>query len=128
VNEWSDFLSTLRENLISNPGQYNHTYFSEIYMTIFCLFNVVAIVVLARYMGAQKVVLRRYFRVFIWVIFLVGTGVLLPFFSLEILPLAIIPSTVILSFWIDKMARRWVQETVIWLLVLLTFFGQLFLY
>lgn len=128
IDETIAFLSHVNENIVSNPGQYNHTIYSKIYLFFFILLNFIGVVVLSRYMGIQKVITRRYFRLFIWIILLIGIGVLSPFFSNEIIPIAIIGSTVILSFWIDKITKRWVQETTLWFLVLLTIFGQLFLH
>ncbi len=128
IDETASFLTQVNENVVSNPGQYNHTWYSQIYLGFFIFLNAIAVLMLARYMNVQKVVTRRSFRVFIWIVFLVGIGVLSPFFSNEILPIAIIGSTVILSFWIDKIARLWVKEFFLWFLVLLTIFGQLFLY
>ena len=85
-----DFLIQLNENLVSNPGQYNHTLFSKTYLGFFILLNAIGVMVVSRYMNVQKVIIRRYFRVFIWLILLVGIGVLSPFFSNEILPIAIL--------------------------------------
>jgi hypothetical protein len=127
IDEMGYFLSQINENLFTNLGQYNHTIYSEIYLGVFIFMNAIAIVVLARNMSAQKVIIRKYFRVFIWIVFLTGIGVLLPFFSMEIFPIAIIASTIIFSFWIDKKSTKWMQETYLWLIVLLTVFGQLFL-
>jgi len=128
IDDSAEFLTQINENLVSNPGQYNHTWFSKIYIGVYIFMNTVGVIVLARYMGIQKVITRKYFRIFFWVIFLVGIAVLSPFFSNEILPIAIIGSTVILSFWIDKIYKKLWQESALWLLVLLTIFGQLFLF
>lgn len=127
INSLSDFLWQLNENLVSNPGQYNHTIFSKTYLGFFILLHVIAAMVVSRYLNVQKVIIRRYFRVFIWLILLVGIAVLSPFFSNEILPIAIIGSTVMVSFWIDKIAKPSVREASLWFIVLLTLFGQFFL-
>lgn len=121
------FLEHLNENLVSNPGQYNHTLYSKIYLGFFILLNAIGVMVVSRYMNVQKVIIRRYFRVFIWLILLVGIAVLSPFFSNEILPIAIIGSTVIISFWIDKISKPMVKEGALWVITLLTVFGQFFL-
>lgn len=127
-NEAGHLLSIINENLVSNPGQYNHTLFSQLFLGIIILINGIGIILLARYMGVQKVITRRYFRVFIWIIFLVGIGVLLPFFSIEIFPVAIIASSIILSFLIDKTSKKWIGEVYLWTLIILTISGQFFLY
>jgi len=127
MNEPGYFLSIINENLFSNPGQYNHTVYSEVYLGLFVGINIVAIVVLVRNMAVQKVITRKYYRVFIWIVFLTGIGVLLPFFSMEIFPVVIMASSIIFSFWIDKTTNKWMQEGYLWLIVVLTAFGQLLL-
>ncbi len=128
TGEATNYISTINENLVSNPGQYNHNWFSRVYLGVIILFNFIAIISLARNMGSQKVITRRYFRVFIWIVFLLVVGVLLPFFSLEVFPVAIIGSTVLLSFWIDKTYKKWMQEILVYSLIILTILGQIFLY
>ena len=122
------FLSEINENLFSNPGQYNHSIFSKIYIGILILLNIISVVLSFGYMSSQKILTRRYFRCFTWMLFIICGFVLTPFFSMEIMPVLSLVSTVIIVLWLDKMKKRRIPEIVLLMLVILTVAGQVFLY
>ena len=120
------FFADLQENLLSNPGQYNHTIFSRIYIGIMILANVVSIILSFNYMKSQKILTRRYFRCFTWMMFIISAAVLTPFFSMELIPVIALVSTVIISLWLDKMRKPRLKEVTTWFLIALTVMGQVF--
>ncbi|WP_026474073.1 LTA synthase family protein [Alkaliflexus imshenetskii] len=122
------FILVLKENLITNPGQYNHTVVSHIYMSFVIAILAVSILSVVRYMSVQKVIVRFYFRVFIWIILLAGAAVLTPFFSMELIPLAAVGASVTVAFWLERIKSVWIKEIGFLLLVCLTVIGQFFLY
>lgn len=128
MNKGFVFFESLNENLITNPGQYNHDVFSRIYMGLIIFITAVSILATVRQMGTQKVIVRRYHRVFIWVILLSAAAVLTPFFSTEMLPLAAIGAAVTLTNWLEYISRKMVKEVVFMLIVVVTVIGQLLLY
>jgi hypothetical protein len=122
------FFETLSENLVANPGQFNHDLFSRIYMGLIIFLTGLSILATVRQMGTQKVIVRRYFRVFIWVILLSAAAVLTPFFSVEMLPLAAVGAAVTITVWLESVSRKMVKETIFFLIVLITLAGQFLLF
>ncbi|ASB49219.1 DUF6427 family protein [Alkalitalea saponilacus] len=122
-----EFLLLLKENLITNPGQYNHNIFSQMYMSVIIIFLGLSIIATFSYMPMQKVIVRRYLRVFVWILLLTGATVLTPFFSMEMIPLAAAGSAVTMAFWLDKMRKNRMKEMIFLLLIVVTISAQLFL-
>lgn len=122
------FFEVLSENLVANPGQYNHGIYSRIYMGLIILITGLSILATVRQMGLQKIIVRRYHRIFIWVILLTATAVLTPFFSMEMLPLAAIGAAVTLTAWLESVSRRAIRETIFVLIVIVTLVGQFLLF
>ena len=122
------FLSEINENLFSNPGQYNHNVFSRIYVGILIIFNMISLVLSFGYMSSQKILTRRYFRCFTWMLFIICGFVLTPFFSMELIPVLSLVTTVIIVLWLHKMRNRRIPDIVLLLLIALTISGQFFLY
>ena len=122
------FLTELQENLIANPGQYNHTIFSRIFMTSIILLLVISILAAFQHLPAQKIVNRFYFRVFIWILLISSIAVLTPFFSMEMIPLSAVGASVLLTNFFEKIKRRWVKEIGFTAFVALILAGYFFLY
>jgi hypothetical protein len=76
----------------------------------------------------QKIIVRRYHRIFIWVIMLAATAVLTPFFSMEMLPLAAVGAAVTITAWLESVSRQNIKETFFVLIVLATLVGQFLLF
>jgi hypothetical protein len=122
------FLQELNENLIANPGQYNHTVFSQIYMGIIIATLALSIIVTMRHISAQKIIVRFYFRCFIWILLITGAAVLTPFFSMELIPVAAAGASVVVASWLEKIKSGWIQESLFFVLIAVTLAGQLLLY
>lgn len=122
------FFESLSENLVANPGQYNHDVFSRIYMGLIIFITGVSILATVRKMGSQKVIVRRYHRVFIWAILFSAAAVLTPFFSVEMLPLAAIGASVTITNWLESVSRKMVKDVFFLLIIIATVIGQLVLF
>ncbi len=122
------FLSELNENLVTNPGQYNYNMYSLSYMIFMVVILGSSIINIFRYMPLQKIIVRRYLRVFIWIIFLTGAAVLSPFFSIETMPIAALGSSVAITFWLDRMRIEWIREAIFILIISLCLAGQFLFY
>lgn len=122
------FFESLRENLVANPGQYNHDLYSRMYMGFIIFLTALSILATVRQMGMQKIIVRRYHRVFIWVILLAAAAVLTPFFSMEMLPLAAVGAAVTLTGWLEAISHKGMKELLFFLIVIITLAGQFLLY
>ncbi|MDR2929251.1 MAG: hypothetical protein LBV41_13810 [Cytophagaceae bacterium] len=120
----AQFFEDIKECLISNPGQYEHGVFSRIYMSIMILFNTISIVMSFNYMSSQKILTRRYFRCFTWMLFFMAAAFLSPFFSIETIPVLAVVSSVIITLWLEWMRNKRFAETVILALMALTVMGM----
>ncbi|MCL2072720.1 MAG: hypothetical protein FWH18_02270 [Marinilabiliaceae bacterium] len=121
------FFIGFEENILSNSGQYNHGTFSRIYFGVMIFFNVISIILSFRYMQSRKILARRCFRCFTWIMFLICAAILTPFFATEIIPVIALISTPIVSLWIDSMRKIYFQEIVTTFLIVVTILGQIFL-
>jgi hypothetical protein len=122
------FFIDIQENILSAPGQYNHNFFSKIYSGFIIILNAISLIMSFNAMKSQKNITRRYFRCFIWMLFIISATILTPFFSLEIIPVISLISTVIIALWLDRMKRLQFREAITILLLIITILGQIFLY
>ncbi len=122
------FLLEIEENILANPGQYNHTLFSKLFMTSIILLLALSLLSTVRSLPLRKVKVRYYFRIFIWTL-LLTTGILLtPFYSMEMLPIAAIGASVLLASFFERITNKKTKEVLFALFVALMVSGQFFLY
>ena len=128
VNKLPWFIQEIQENVLTNPGQYNHTVFSQLFMASIILLLALALLSTVRSLPLRKVKVRFYFRIFIWML-LLTTGVLLtPFFSMEMLPIAAVGASVLLASFFERIPNKKLKEGLFALFVALIITGQFFLY
>ncbi|HKL71389.1 MAG TPA: hypothetical protein VJ855_01940 [Marinilabiliaceae bacterium] len=122
------FLHEIQENILANPGQYNHTLFSQFFIASTILLLALAMLSTVRSLPLRKVKVRFYFRIFIWML-LLTTGILLtPFFSMEILPIASVGASVLLASFFERIVNNKIREVLFALFVALIISGQFFLF
>jgi len=122
------FLQEIQENILANPGQYNHTLFSQLFMASIILLLALALLSTVRSLPIRKVKVRFYFRIFMWML-LLTTGILLtPFFSMEMLPIAAVSASVLLASFFERITNKKIKEILFTLFVGLIIAGQFFLY
>jgi hypothetical protein len=114
-------------NLFSNTGQFDHNLASQIYLPVVVFLTIVGLINLVRYIPTQKIATRKHFRVIIWLILVTAALCLTPFFSVEITPLVAIGPSIVLAFWLDKMARKFWREFFLWFFLVGTMAAQFFL-
>lgn len=128
VDQLPWFLNEIQENILANPGQYNHTLFSQLFMTSIIMLLALALLTTVRSLPLRKVKVRFYFRIFIWML-LLTTGILLtPFFSMEMLPIAAVAASVLLASFFERMVNKKLKELMFALFVALIISGQFLLY
>lgn len=121
------FTEAFYQSLVANPGEFNHTTASQIYMGFIIAILTMSIIVSASFNYIQKTITKNFFRVFIWIILWTTAGVLTPFFSMEMVPIVSIGAAVTISFWLGTIKRQWIKELLFYLIVASTLFGQFFL-
>ncbi|MDG5801003.1 hypothetical protein QA597_11590 [Marinilabiliaceae bacterium ANBcel2] len=114
------FISQINENIIANTGQYNHTIYSQSYIALIITFIVLSAITAIRDLNLQKIAVRRYLRIFIWLILYTGALTLTPFFSMEMSPLIATGSAVIIAFRFEKIKNNRFRELLFLILILST--------
>lgn len=118
------FIDLLFENLISPIAFFNHTLFSQWYNGIIIAVVFVAIMAVVRIMPMVKIVSRKHYRIFIWLIVLCVVASLTPYFSLEIIPVLALGSAIICNRFISVIRRTIIQDVLFLLLIIITISAQ----
>ncbi len=127
TDQLSMFIEDFSENILSNPGQYNHTMFSQSFMAAIILFLVMSLISIFRRLPSKKVNVRLYYRIFIWLLLYTTALLLTPFFSMEILPIAAISSSVLLASLFENTRKPLLRELLFVLFAGLIIVGQFYL-
>ncbi|MBZ4675675.1 MAG: hypothetical protein JG782_294 [Anaerophaga sp.] len=122
-----EFLVFILFNLLSNTGQFSHNLASRIYLLLISLPTLIGIVNVFRYLPTQKIITRKLFRVIVWLTLLTAGACLTPFFSVELAPVVAVGPSIVLAFWLDKISRRFWQETILLLFFAIAIAAQLYL-
>ncbi len=121
------FINDLSENILSNPGQYNHSTFSRVFIISIILFLVMSLISIFRRLSVKKVNIRLYYRIFIWLLLYTTALLLTPFFSMEILPITAIGSSVLLASFFENIRKPFLREFMFLLFVGLIISAQILL-
>lgn len=121
------FLSEMHDNILANPGEYNHTLYSQVFMGAVIFFIALSLISKMRRLSIRKINVRLYFRIFIWLLLYTTALVLTSFFSIEILPMAVIGASVLLASFFETIERRFLRELLFIALVALSIVGQFLL-
>ncbi len=120
--EW--FIDLILENFISPVAFFSHSIYSQVYNGIIIFMVFLAILAVVRIMPVVKIITRKYFRIFIWLIVLGIVAALTPYFSLEVLPVLAIGAAIVLNRFFNAIRRPAVQEVMFVLLVVITLAAQ----
>nr|WP_319400967.1 hypothetical protein [uncultured Carboxylicivirga sp.] len=112
------------ENLISPIAFFSHTIFSQVYNGIIIFMVFMAILAVVRIMPVVKIITRKYFRIFIWLIVLAIVASLTPYYSLEVVPILAIGSSIVLSRFLNAIKKPIIQEVIFILLFVLSLSAQ----
>lgn len=118
------FVDLILENFISPVAFFSHSIYSQVYngVVIFTVF--LAILAVVRIMPVVKIITRKYFRIFIWLIVLCIVAALTPYFSLEIVPVLAIGASIVLNRFFNAIRRSLIQEVLFLLMVGITLAAQ----
>jgi hypothetical protein len=118
------FIDLLVENFISPVAFFAHTIYSQLYngFVIFLIF--IAILVVVRILPTLKIISRKYYRIFVWLIVLCVIAALTPYYSLEVVPIMAIGASIVLSRFLNVIRRPIIQDVIITLLFGITLAAQ----
>ncbi|MCT4644739.1 MAG: hypothetical protein N4A74_07120 [Carboxylicivirga sp.] len=125
---WTDqslgFLETIFENFVSPIAFYKHTMYSQIYNGILIFLVFISILSVVRTLPAIKIITRKHYRIFIWLIVLCVVASITPYFSLEVTPVLAIGASIIVGRFFALIRRRFLQELFLYILVACTIAAQ----
>nr|WP_321406338.1 hypothetical protein [uncultured Carboxylicivirga sp.] len=124
VGRFAWFADVALENFISPIAFFSHTIFSQLYNGIIIFLVFLAILAVVRIMPMVKIITRKYFRIFIWLIVLGIVAALTPYYSLEVVPILAIGASIILSRFLNAIRKPVIQEVVFVLLFIMTLAAQ----
>lgn len=124
VGRFTWFADVAIENFISPIAFFSHTIFSQLYNGIIIFLVFLAILAVVRIMPMVKIITRKYFRIFIWLIVLGIVAALTPYYSLEVVPILAIGASIILSRFLNAIRKSIIQEVVFALLFIMTLAAQ----
>ncbi|WP_439182805.1 hypothetical protein [Carboxylicivirga taeanensis] len=118
------FMETIFENFISPIAFFDHSIYSQIYngFVIFLVF--ISILSVVRILPAIKIITRKHFRIFIWLIVLCVVAAITPYYSLEVMPVWAIGTSIVVGRFLSLIKRRFIQELFLFILVAITIAGQ----
>lgn len=119
------FLLEMQDNILANPGEYNHGLFSKIFMGVTIFFVLLSLISKMRRLSIRKINVRLYFRIFIWILLYTSALVLTSFFSLEILPIAVIGVSILLASYFENIQKRFWREFFFMLYIVLIVIGHI---
>ena len=90
-----------------------------VFMVILSLINV------ARQMPTFKILTRKYYRVFNWLVILSLLAAMTPFYSIEMIPVISIGSSIVIAYFLDTTRRVYLKEIYFLLLIVITILAQI---
>lgn len=125
---WNDqsteFFGLIYENFASPIAFFNHTIYSQIYNTIIGLLVFISILAVVRIMPAVKIITRKHYRIFIWLVVLCIVAAITPYYSLEVIPIWALGASIIVGRFLAVIRRRLIQELLMYLLIAITIAAQ----
>lgn len=124
VDRLGEFMNLILENFISPVAFFSHTWFSQVYNGVIVFLVFMSILAVVRIMPTVKIITRKHFRIFIWLIVLVIVASLTPYYSLEIIPILAIGASIVVNRFLNAIRRPIIQEVVFILLFGITLAAQ----
>lgn len=124
IDKFTWFADLAIENFVSPVAFFSHTIYSQVYNGIVIFMVFLAILAVVRIMPMVKIITRKYFRIFIWLIVLGIIAALTPYYSLEVVPILAIGAAIVLSRFLNAIRKTIIQEVLFVLLFVLTLAAQ----
>ncbi len=125
---WHDqsnvFVDVIFENFASPLAYFEHTIYSQVYNSIIGFLVFISILGIVRILPAIKIITRKHFRIFIWLIILCIVAAITPYFSLEVIPVWAIGASIITGRFLSVIQRPFLQELFFYLILGITIAAQ----
>jgi hypothetical protein len=124
-NKTQELLTTLQENFLSPVAFLNNQLIPELYLGLLIALTILSILVVFRLLSTLKIVTRKYYKVFVWLVIFAGIFAITPFYTLEIIPIMGIGGALLLANFFDNVRSNFWKELIFSLLLIITLLVQL---
>lgn len=125
IGRQTELLDAIVENLLSPVAVFEHNTFSKFYNGVIVLLIFLALLAALRQSTTFKILTRKYYRVLVWLvsycIFLAAT----PFFSMELIPIIGICSSIILCNFFETLKSGFWQNFFFYFFIAITLLAQI---
>lgn len=127
IDKQTWFFELIFENFVSPVAFFDHSLISQIYNGVIIFLIFISILSVVRLLPIIKIISRKHYRIFIWLIVLSMLAAITPYFSVEIIPVFAIGSAMVISRFLNAIRRPFWQETFFALLLIMTIIAQIFI-
>ena len=121
------FFQTLHVNFTSPVAFYSHSVYSKTYLYTMVILVVLSLINIARQMPTFKILTRKHYRVFNWLVIMSLLAAMTPFYSVEMIPVISIGSGIVIAYFLDIIQRNYVKEIFFTVIILITILAQIFM-
>lgn len=121
------FFQTLHVNFITPVAFYSHSVFSKTYLYTMVILVILSLINIARQMPTFKILTRKHYRVFNWLVIMSLLAAMTPFYSVEMIPVISIGSAIVIAYFLDVIRRNYLKEIFFSAIILMTILAQIFL-
>ncbi len=121
------FLDILRVNFVSPVAFFSRSAYSELYLGIIIIIVILSLINVARQMPTFKILTRKHYRIFNWLVVISLLAAMTPFYSIEMIPVISLGSSIVLAYYFDTIQRNFLKEILFSLLILITILAQIYI-
>ncbi len=121
------FFEILLVNFITPVAFYSHSVFSETYLFSMVVLVILSLINVARQMPTFKILTRKHYRIFNWLVILSLLVAMTPFYSVEMVPVISIGSAIVIAYFLDVIRRNYLKEIFFLVIILVTILAQIFM-
>lgn len=124
IDSGQQFFELSIENLLSPVAFFEHSLYSQVYNGFIIFLVFMSILAVVRIIPAVKIITRKHFRIFIWLIVLSTVASLTPYYSLEVIPIWAIGASIVVSRFLTVIQKPFLQELLLLLIMVSTIAAQ----
>ena len=114
-------------NLFSPVAFFSHSVISKIYVFMMVILVLFALINVARQMPSFKIFTRKQYRVFNWLVILSLIAAMTPFYSVEMIPVVSIGSSIVIAHFLDTTRPYYLQDVFFTALAVITLLAQIYI-
>ena len=127
IDETGLFMNTLRVNFVSPVAFFSRSVYSELYLGIIIVLVILSLINVARQMPTFKILTRKHYRIFNWLVILSLLAAMTPFYSIEMIPVISIGSSIVIAYFLDTTQRNFLKELYFAILIVITILAQIYM-